>query len=237
MENFERIEKYTSGQMMAEERKKFESDLKLDPDLQQALEEHNLAIEVIDRQAEKQLHTLFLKWENEKKHSGKKKINFRILIPAAAAIFLIITINIFYLNTNQMTGSELSQKYYVPPTPPESSMGDAKIHWTNGIKAYKDKLYQEAIFEWSQISDPNFETEYYLAHAFFLSGDFNKSLTIFQKLSKGTSAYKYQSDWFTLMIYLSQNKKNLAISQIEFILSNQHHPYFKEAGEIKQKLK
>ncbi len=234
--HIERIEEYFNKKLNELQSKQFLDDLEQDPELKQLFSEYELALNVIDNQAEKDLREKISQWRTEWKHRQTRSLF--IYSGIAASILLLLGIYLFFLQNRQpVSVQQLALEYYTLPETPESTMGGGKQHWSLGIDAFSKKQYKQAIKEWELIEEKTPEVYYYLAHCYFNTREFNNSIVLFQELSTGTSVYSYASDWFLALAYLSSDNIGESMKILNAILENHNHPYYNNAQKLKAKLK
>ena len=83
-----RVESYFKKSLSDKELKQFVNDLENDPELRKVFEEHKLAMDVIDHQAEKELRSKFADWNKAGRSNKVRSLN--IYIGLAASILLLV---------------------------------------------------------------------------------------------------------------------------------------------------
>ena len=233
--NINRVEAYFRDELSENEVKQLRADLVENEELKQLFQEYHLAMETVDVQVENELRDQFNEWKTEMDDHKTKQ---RTLIPQvwkiAASLALITTIAyfIFRVQDKPFTGYELAMEYYELPTTPGSDMGKGEENWSNGLQAYEAQDYSRAIALWTSMKVRTPEQDYYLAHAYFKTGDYSNAVILFQQISNGTSAYSFSADWFLALSYLANDQIENGKSQINKIIQSSGHPYIDDAEKL-----
>ncbi len=233
-QQLKQVEAYFKRNMTSEEHEKFEKRIYNDSDLKRIVDEYQLTMDVIDLQEERILKEKFVRW----KQTEKKTIVRRLVLYSSIAACIAVLFGMFIIKSlsQPKTYQELAFASYQLPESPSSSMGDSQVHRNAGIMAFKVKSYQEAIDEWSQMEETDPEIKYYMAHAYFNLNLFQKASVLFNEIAKGTSTFNYPSDWYELLCYLSHEDLENYNQQMDKILNDKNHPYYRDARKLKEKL-
>lgn len=233
-QHLKQLEAYIQNKLDTENRILFEKEMEKNAELKQLYEEHKLTMEVIDNDTENELRNKFSQWLKEDKRSKTRKLS---VISAIAASTLVLFG--FFLIKNLMkpkSDYQLALSYYKVPEAPAHEMGDDQIDWQNGLKAYQQKQYTDAIKAWKKIENPDAEASYYLAHALFNTKEFKEAAAIFKLISESSSVYNYHSDWYYLLALLASEDTGQMNKQLNKILSDKSHPYYTKTKELKNNI-
>jgi len=231
-----RVETYIRGDMTEREAKQFEEELETNSVLADVYREYTLATEAVDQQVEMDLKDQFEAWEREEDKRPKGVVIPLFMKIAASLIILVGVSYLIFHKSKTLTGEQLALKEYKLPESQGSTMGEGNELWSVGLWAYENKDYAEAIKNWSELENPNPEMLYYLAHAYFNTGQYDNALSLFKELSNGTSTYNYSSDWYLLLTYLAADHKEEFDQLVAKISDDPNHPYQKDAIELKERV-
>ncbi len=238
--NINRVEAYFRDELSENEIKQFRVDLAEDDDLKQLFQDYHLAMETVDAQVENELRDQFNEWKTETDdHKTKQRSIFPRVWKIAASLALITTIAyfIFRAQDKPFTGYELAMEYYELPASPGSDMGKGEQDWANGLQAYEAQDFSRAISLWASINNRTSEQNYYLAHAYFKTGDYSNAVILFQQISNDISAYSFSAEWFLALSYLANDQKDKLESQLIKIIQTSEHPFKIDAEKLSAKVK
>lgn len=261
-EIYKRIEAYLGGDMPPEEIVLFEKELEENDALKKELDLYNklnyhLGNKIIDDKLPDNLYTKelneFLVSEEAnqikknledaknkylvKKPSSKSKIYVRL---AAAVILLLIISRIGFQLIN--TPASLFNDYYNPNDLPSLvKRNDSQSNLYEGIIAFNNKKYDEAItdFEAYKRSEKEINTLMFLYQGMsYLELDENdKAIEAFKIVSTSNILDSSRGLWFEALVYLKAKDDLNAKKILEKIRSNSSNFKFKEAKELLDKLK
>lgn len=226
-EHIARVEAYFRHELSDSEVTELKSDLQKDDDLHNLFKEYQLAFDVVDREAEKDLREKFKDWEISKSPS---KSGFSTL-GIAASIVLLIGFYFVFIYEDDITSLELAESYYAIPEAPSNSMGDSDQEWSDGVFAFGNGDFTSAIQQWEKISDPTYEQSYFLGHAYFNVNAYNQSAQSFLTLSDGTSSYALASKWYLALSYLALEDHE-AFERITLDIMDESNPYNSEMNAL-----
>lgn len=230
-EDIIRSERYLSHSLNEDEKRQFESDLKKDVELERAYNRCKLAMDAVNREAEEELRHKFVQWRQANSESKSRRLYSMIAI--AASVLLVIVFYFMFRQVPGESGEAIALQWYKPPQQPAGSMGEAEERWARGAEAFRQGNFADAADQLSKIEHPAPEVIYYLAHSYFRNGAFDKASFAFQQLSAGSSVYSYPSDWYLALSLLADGQYAGLNEQLERITSDNSHPYFKDARELK----
>lgn len=251
------IDDYLSGNLKQEDIEKFDSQLKLDKELVQALNLHQeLNRTLVDSNAlklETQLKEIGKDYGTKyQQHSitEKKDSNYQVvkwLVAASILILICISYWIWMPSSVNQTDELFAQHYEPYPISITTRSGDnieADIVNTL-IKNYNDTKYGEALIAINQILGQDSLAESNIAELQFFKGlsylgraDYSKSAeALKQVLLLGSNEYYQQCQWYLALIALKNKKIDLAASYLNEIKETTNQgKYYNKANQLLKKL-
>ena len=239
-EYINRVESYIKGELNADEKRQFDLEIVENSELATIYREYVLAMDAVDHQVESELREKFNSWEKPDAEKSKSVKMISMIWKVAASFILIAGLYFVFIQTEKdfNTRAELALSAYVPPESPGRTMGGKSSDlWADGLDAYEASDFNTAVDMWSAIENPGSEVQFYLAHAYFSIGNYNKSIELFKSLSESGSSYNQLSDWYLLLSYLAADSSSGFNDQLRKITANQKHPYLEKALELDENQK
>ncbi len=230
-----RIDAYFKHTLSAAERIRFEEEIINNPGLQRLVEEYKLGMDAVDLEEEEALRAKYTGWKQDRKQQQKRL--YTIVISSAAACMAILAGLYFLIRPVSESNEMIAFHAYTLPDTPGSTMGTIDEKWSAGAAAYKTKSFGKAIEEWESIEEKTPEVDYYLAHCYFNTHEYDKAIPLFRELSAGTSVYSYSSEWYLTLAYLASDNTNESIKELDTILENKNHPFYARAQQLKERMK
>jgi hypothetical protein len=234
------IQEYLDGNLSGPELSAFEQLMQND---------HNLAAEVKSlRQMEHNLRGLgyqelkseVSQWESDYKTRSKKSQRHTYLaIAASLAIFTLVGYFAFYTSVDT---NDLYAIYYSPYPDMIISRGEvtgSEQQLTFGMQAYNDKNYVAAstlIEGYLAQGGSNKSAYLYLAISQLETGSFDKAEGNF-KIAAEDPNFVQQSDWYRALLYLKQDRLELARTTLKEIAGNDNHYKHKDAESLLNRFK
>ncbi len=237
MKREDRIEKYLSGELNADELKEFEALLDKDESFKKQFQFHKEVYRSISKKKEIDLLEKLESIHHSKIDSNKSRIRFLSKWPVigiAATLFLVFGV-LSIIRLNQAAGpEELFNEYYTAPsvdlytrssnTDPEMISFEAK---------YSKESYSQALELMEQyLSDKNdLQGEFYKSICLIELERFEEAEQILISLSEHPLLSDL-SNWYLLMIYLKQESIENARIQLDLIANDDTNEYQKQAKDI-----
>ncbi len=233
--DIDQLERYLKSRCTESEKRDIEERLASDANFRDLLDDLEIMQEALQNM---ETPTSIDTAEAPEKKGKVIKVDFRkkmaAIIGSAAAVAVIA---VAVLRPTPVPTPELvAQNHYQPPTP-SSVMSDEDKNWAVGTEAYRQGEFEAAILEWKQITNPNAEQTYYLAHALYQSGDATEAISHFQEVARGSSALSYNAEWYTGLAHLFNKEVESGRLVMENIVSQtSQHPFHQRAMEVLEEL-
>ena len=240
------IEQYLTNELPEGERITFEERLQVEPNLVNEFERRQTAHKALDFMIAENLKEQLKSLEKEETkvislHSRRRRMIY--IISAAASVLLLIGAFAILLPGGSQP-NELAEAYYELPDFSAQRSAEASEIQENklyiGIEALENSAYDQAILTLDAIpeSDENYIiAQYYLAHAYYLSSQFDQAEASFNEVSASNEIrYQEQAEWYALLACLMQKETNCD-AQLNQIKNNANHAYQERATKIHQRLK
>lgn len=162
----------------------------------------------------------------------KRILHKRTWIAVAASIFLALSFQ-FY-TSNQYTGIDIYNEYHksYPLLSNHTTRGEASLKHYDAYSAYEAEKYIDAI----QLFDDTDEIDrFYKANALLENHQTKEALQYFQHIEITSQVFDTQASWYIALCYLSMDKRDKAILQLQQILAS-NNSYSNKAKEILMKL-
>lgn len=234
MENqelFERIERYIKNEMSAEEKVRFENDLKSNPELYKAYEDQReiqMAVEIgALSESLDEIH-------NEVVGAQKSSKNNWWAIAAGIAIIIAAGIYLFQEGSQQ---DQLFATYSTtdPGLPVPMSSVDHYVFY-DAMVDYKAEKYEVAIKKWKGLvrAEPKNDTlNYYVGSAYYNLESYNEAVKYFDKIDpESESDLRFKSQWYKILSWIKLDEKEKILAQKPYAGS----PYSEKINEIQKAL-
>jgi len=156
----------------------------------------------------------------------------RPLLVAAASIVLLI--GFFYLYPSDVSPSHLATQYVETQTlqHPGSFKGVSIVNQsrTQGIIAFNNGDFKQAIIHFEEISAPNDEDTYYLGLAHLKVGQYKDAAVKLEQSANNTSRFHEEVNWFLALTYILDGRSADALSYLSKIKKGDWR--FDEAQEL-----
>ena len=206
------FEDYLSNQMSEEDRKKFEEQLALDPEMSNKLQVYVRWTEFLEGNFSKETTDFKNNLSRiAKQHiSGTTNSDKSKVIPLnskwfAIAATIVVFISIWFFTQNgtpEYTDYNQHERAYFT----ERSEGD--IHLKVAQEAFNNQDYEKAIVNFQQVSNENFgeEAQLFYGVALIETNQFEKAEVILEPIQGGDSVYKEKAIWYLGLSKLKQKK-------------------------------
>jgi len=232
------LEAYLANKLSPEEAKTFERELQNDPELAQMHREYQLAMDTVDQALADEIRSELNQPAAKSTFFNRNRYAIRGAVAAIIVLAILYVVVLAPGGKNSYSSPQaLAQSTYSLPENPQQTMGDSEENWAAGSRHFEKGEYQQAIQDWEQIQDPNAEQMYYQAHAYYKAGDYDQAISLFLLLTKGSSAYSFQADWYLALSYLTSGKTSHGKQKLEEIIQNPDHPYGNSASEMLEALR
>ncbi|MFD0861102.1 tetratricopeptide repeat protein [Sungkyunkwania multivorans] len=227
------FEDYLAGDLSKEAAVDFEAQLSADSELANELEAYKNISKFLESEfsEEKKAFTTNLEaisnehFNKKEEKRETKVIRFRPWqYAAAASIVILIGVYVF-----SFSGTPAYQDYAIYETVSLVERGEGEELLLKAQNAYNSKNFQEAEALFKEVlktGADNAEVQFYLGRSLLEVNKFKEADAVFETLSKGNSAYKYEARWYQALGKL----KNLDYKGCEEILKT----IPKEAGMYRQ---
>lgn len=233
---------YLQGALSPEDKKSFELRLENDTELQDAFAifkdlnghlSHTFSKERGDFKASlEQASTQYFDKETASKKEVKV-IRFKPMRYLVAACVVMLFGTIFWFQMQEATYSDYSFKGSIDLI----ERGGVEDAFAKAEKAFNNASYEESIpyFEAILENDPaNAQVLYYKGIALVENAQYTEAESVFLKLSKGSSVFKYEAQWYLGLSYLKQEDKTRCKALLVTI--PQEASIYKRAQELLKKL-
>lgn len=255
----EQIDKKILGRLSASEQKVLEEQLREDVDWQNALSDTELALEAIDAAEDDALKARLQAIEGKlaKKSSGSSHLkvvrgnqdaNVVSMQPfyrrhlraiAAAALFLLAAGLYFVLPAKGTTTTQLYADNFeayrniaVDLTRGDDGRSDEQAAFV----AYENQEYTVALERMRQLPDSPVK-EFYIGQSLLGLDKYAQAVSRFQPLVESKEfPLREQSEWYLALAYLGNKQAKDAKAVLEKIVTNEGHPFLKEAERVLRKL-
>ena len=238
---FERIEAYLNGTLTVEELNAFEQDLKNDPNLQEELETHQLAMNAIELEISNDLKSKMNTWLDEEEDqiiSDPSKFKIRTLfkpVAVAASILLLVSAGLNWFSNaqygNQAIAGELPEAYVFS--------GTRSVQETEGLKVVNleaeiTKAFQEKDFaRLNQFNNPM--ANYYKGLLAVQNNEYQKAMVNFDAVPKTNEYFLHARMEYIKTALLNDSFDQKAKQYLEELKDGQND-YSKIATALYEKL-
>ncbi len=207
----EKIDAYLDGEMAGEELAQFEQLLKTNEKLEKAVKNNLLLREgllQIDR--ETKLRNDIRKWRSEVQQQNPPQPTLRPLrtrLAIAASILILIGMATFLWVPTFYTDQHIAATVYENDLPKlKTRSADGENPMQIASLALANENYPEAIANFKLLPQ-NDRALYGLAHAYYLSGDYDNAAASFRTLqSRNNPEFQERAQWYLLLSLLAGNK-------------------------------
>lgn len=233
MTNFDRTEKYHSGEMNPEERAAFERDLKTDSDLQSEAKYFQMAQSVIEADIESDLRNHLKDLQKKNVAGGGRIVPFNRILTAIAAGILALAAA-WFVFFQASPEEQLFAQYFEKPA--DSVSADINLELTEagfggeeellkklkeGMTFYAQNEYEKAVPILKEVADSEgfYRAEdalFYLASAQLAGGKAGESVPNFSKLANSLTYSKREDAlWLMALAFIKIGEREKAISVLE----------------------
>ena len=235
-ERIEIYERYLSDEVSLEEKAAFEITIQEDRNWQTWIARYRMMSQAIEYQAEKDLHQEMRGWQSKQVISEPILKTFPLTkrfwyrgFSIAASLMILLLSGFWYLHRHY-SDSALVDAYYQLPLNPGIRSTDAtsKDDFALGMIALYRDDWKEAIRRFSAITETHTEyqlSRYYLGHANFNDRQYAKALDFFAGLDGVNLPQSPTVDWMIALTHVRLNEDQLAMDQLDKIISMEDHPY------------
>lgn len=253
IQDIELIEQYLQNTLPEKDRQALEERLRTQEDLAQEFEKRQVAHRALDyliaQNLKEHLRSLEAGEAETEEDSGAKVIDMsarrrkRWIYGLSAAASVLLLISIFWvMSPGELQPAALAEAYYEIPAYTGSrggnTTGNEANDYNQAIQEMEGQNYGSAIELLKTISEEHslyVPATYYLAHAYYLSGQFELAENSFNIVtSRNDLRYQEEAEWFGLLACLQQNAD--CRGHLATIAGNASHPYHEKALEIQSRL-
>lgn len=235
----ELFETYLSEALTNAEKNNFEQRLSSDAAFKKAFNAYKNTTRLLEQKfsAEEDLNAFKVNLNKQSNAYFNKEVTrkktFSLYKYAAVAILLISAIGFYFMNSSQPEYADYAQIDSIALTQRGNSDELAK----KAEHAYNTKSFKEATIYLEKLiqQDPtNEELKLYNGIALIEIDAFDKAFENLNSITEGSSAFKYEAQWYIALAYLKQKQYNLAKAALEKIPSNA--PEYSKADKLLSKL-
>lgn len=202
---FEAVETYLLGTMGPDDRKRFEEDLRSDPDLRREVamqQEHIRAVELggLQRTLRDVTHA------DTERTAGRSAVGMPRLLRYAAVVALLLGATVWYV-LRPAPNERLFAEHFVtdPGLPVPMSISDDPV-FHDAMVAYKLGDYDEARTKWAALlpaRPANDTLRYYMGTAALAGGRDAEAVPLLQSVSAdGSSVFQRKAQWYLFLAHL-----------------------------------
>lgn len=233
---FERIERYLLGEMMAKEKHSFEVDMKNDLILQKAVEENRIIIKAIEtggfRENLKSIH-------KDKFGSPQKSGLLIRWLAIAAGMAIFVTVGIWALDFGSAEDRIFAEYTTMDPglPVPMSSTTANTYSFHDAMVDYKANKFDSAIQKWSAllIEEPESNVlNYYIGSSYFNLEEYAQAVPFFATAATHeTGEFSAKAQWYLILSQLKLKEKDSVLDAKPLPDS----PYNDQIKEVQDKLR
>ncbi len=238
----EMIDRYLSGELSGEEKRSFEAELLINPQLKEELQlEKDLYRILADEKAINLRKKLTMIMKEAKQPKTVKLSASKTFLRIAATITLLIGLTTVWsvFNQKSMTNEELFNQYY--ETDNNLSLyrsGDTKL--VEAIRYYQAKEFEQAIVSFENFLDNepgNVAVHFYTGISYIEVAHYEKAIEEFNYIIKDkNNLYIEHAEWYLGLCYLKKEDKELAVEKFTEIANNKESFYQNEASKLLKEL-
>lgn len=239
------IERYLSDEMAYAEKKSFEKEIVVNPEL---AAEYQLTLNIEDAIRQDDILDFRKKLLMARKESLQKKtatppvkmVHYRFWYFAATILILLSVGGFWYFSeSDNSSGELLFRKYYSAQSMIDiTRSGDANI--VEAIIKYQEKDFKSAAILFSQIlhrDSGNYAGWFYYGITCIETSQFNEAEDAFNKIiNNGSNLYIEHAHWYLGLAYLKSNQMNKARAKLEQIANDGENFHRRDAKHLLDKL-
>jgi|GEM_PF-1289782 len=246
--HIEEIDRYLQNELNELERKAFEDRLELDSELKQDFDilldakesltnnwKHEIAELQLKQYLEKMGKEYFSSPSETKKPFESNKPKFLVFgwVKYAALLVLALGGYWFWQTSQSASTANLYVLYSTVNNISLTEKGSDNAQLTAAEIAFNNKEYPEAIRlfdEMLKADNSQVEIRFYKAIAMIEINQYSEARLILKDLSNGSSAFKEDADWYTILSFVHEKNESKATELIESLPSG--HAYEAKAKEL-----
>lgn len=241
--HFDQIKAYLEDRLSPDEKEAFRIKLQTDEELQHALDVYRFSIsglvlpmDEIARGIRDRIRQL-----DKKKRARRRRFNAIV----AVIVFLAIATGARWYAGMQYTNEALYGSFYEIPSrmnsPQITEKGQPPTPLQKGLEAYAGKKEEQAleILESIAPDQPDYENaRFALAQIYLQTGREEEAIPYISPLTESLdTTLAAQSEWYLALALLQSDKIAECREWLGKIANDPSHPYYKNAGKLKKKLK
>ncbi|MGB3468515.1 MAG: hypothetical protein WBA74_24735 [Cyclobacteriaceae bacterium] len=239
----EQIEQYVSGKMPASEQEDFESQLKVDPVLDEQVTLYRQADDVFSNTAMTDfaltLEDVKQEYKNRQQSSpGKNRQIPPFVWYGIAASVLLFLIGLAFWPTSPTDSLAWDQENYTPY--PAQVQRNADSNYPEPLRyaliAYREKQYNQAVLLLDPFTTDDYYgslASFYKAQALMASGEIQKAIPLWETQLAGTeTAYRQSIQWYLALCYIRNEEIPKARTLASEILATPAHAYEDSAKKL-----
>jgi len=249
---FDKIDRYATGQMTDAERKAFDADIAVNPDLKQAFDLYLIGNEVIEEGVSTSLRQQLDAWAAEDSATlagtptkpRAKLVSMKgFAVRWAVAASLLLAVFALFQVRGAYTDAALFSDNYETPAPSSLRAGvadDSPLE--KGFTAFKTESFEAAASFFQSIpveSERYAEAQYWLGHTSLRMKENTKAITAFKNAAQSQDLkIKEKAEWNLVLAYLiaQQTRDAVFVSTLDDIVGHPEHSFHRQATLLKNKL-
>lgn len=234
-QQLEQIDDYLLNRMVFNERSRFEAEIKINPELANAVEAQRQFIRAVELGALKETLRDISKIqsvENETKQESP-----RYWFAMAASFLALVALGLWIYLKPDINDRVFAEYAEADPGLPVPMSAVNEYHFYDAMVDYKNEKYSEAIQKWSALasSNPvNDSLNYYLAAAHFNLGNYHSAIKLYEEVINSKSLeFSAKSQWYLVLSWI----KTKEIDKIRATADTVSGVYASKIQEIDNALK
>ncbi len=236
------FDRYSAGEMNADEKQAFELSLEKDEVCQKSFQDYQDLKIGLTEFAYDQMAAKLADWETEiaSEKTGKVvPLKKWYLIAATISMVLIATIS-WWRMTSPESSEGLYAGYYEPYPDIITSRGSGDELLNEGLFSYESGAYEQATIylkNYLVTDKENKEVLFYLGQAYLANDEPANALEIFKSLEQESEfSLKQANQWYLALTQLKLKNKESAKDILQLIIRNTNHAYREKSEILKEKL-
>ena len=217
-EELEKIERYLSGSMAADEAMAFEAQLEGDVELKEKTEEIKaLLVGISEESLSARLNNFHTEISSEKKPSATIVPMMRKLL-MAASILAVAFVTVWWFAGRKTGNDALYANLYSPDPGLATVMGSSKAYqFDKAMVEYKNGEYSKAVDAWTTLlkSNSKSDTLHYFVGVAYQATDDPRAIEHLEIVAAdASSAFYKDASWYLGLYYLKSGHKEKALNYI-----------------------
>lgn len=240
---------YLTDRLSEEDRVAFEQALSQSEELQTGLQNRQLERQAMQTLVKQEYKDQIREWmppldSFQKEADRQKKAEAVYMwIAAASVIIMLLSVIAGFWKSDSIPYQDLIAEHYQKPIKelnniPRGEPNQAsEQEFRKAREAFLNQEYEKAIGLWSTFPMSDEGAIYFLAHSYFLNGEYKQALDAFAAVADLGGRYEEKSELYQLICYLALNQTDDAFqSFLTVIAEDADHSFQANAKDIQAKL-